>query len=228
MSSDHYPSASSSSRSSSTSSSGDRPRALVPKNISRLGRSQSYASSSKTTLDAPIEIPEFKLPSLPLPAPSPRHTAPDTHHFRRPLTMSQQIKVEPSQVDPAPSTPSRLKRLSLLAKSPVLADHAPRRSMTTPLNDENSPVNSDTAHNGWRSIEVGGTPRRGAGGSGMRSSFSYSPAAQTPRQSTMMQGTISEGSRRSVELSGGRALVGLFQEEETQEEGVKGETITEK
>jgi hypothetical protein len=44
----------------------------------------------------------------------------------------------------------------------------------------------------------------------------------------MMQGTISEGSRRSVELSGGRALVGLFQEEETQEEGVKGETITEK
>lgn len=218
MSSVHYM-PSSSSRSSSSSSSGGIPRALVPKNIARLGVTQPYASSSKATLDTPIDIPDFKTPSLP-----------DPRRHRVPLTAPSHINMDQISTDAATTTaptPSRLKRLSLLTKSPVLGtDYAAQRtSVTSPSGDENSPtVQEGTPRSARRNDDTAGTPRRA--GTGIRSSISYSPA-QPPRQSTLSYGASMEGTpRRSVESSGGREVMGLFREEEIEE--VKGETLTEK
>ena len=63
---------------------------------------------------------------------------------------------------------------------------------------------------------------------GIRSSISYSPAqSRTPMQDGFSgRGTSFEG-RRSVDSNEGRDLMGLFEDNEGEEE-VKGETLTER
>jgi len=213
----------SSSSSSSTSSSGYR-TPVAPKNIARLGRPTSV-------LGAPINIniqEEFKVPSLP------------DRPLRRPLAMARSVNLEldPTSPDAPTTTPSRLKRLSLLARSPTL-DPEPQqlhtRAIMSPLIDENfSHAQSTTGrvrtHTDGSSTTMG-TPRRT--GTGIRSSISYSPAASTSRTPTQdgfdggARGYMGSAPRRSMDSTEGRELLGLFEDIEG-EEGVKGETLTER
>jgi hypothetical protein len=146
------------------------------------------------------------------------------------------------------ATPNRLKRLSLLARTPTLESHDANsiepRHTKSPLGlgygDENdngvdrrarSRTNTDeSTGSGSGSGGAGmgsGTPRR----MGIRSSISYSPNSSTHVSGTGRTITQDRSSaygviepRRSMESSEGRELVGLFEEEE----GVKGETLVER
>jgi hypothetical protein len=220
----------SSSRSSSSSSStvGTRGSVAAPKNIARLGRPTQVSTS---TLGAPINInistDQFKIPSLPNRPPS------SASNQRRPLTMARPSNLEALSPDPSSSTtitPSRLKRLSLLARSPTF--ESDQEYQPKPPADENGfrPLESPAGR--MRTSTDGstsGTPRRT--GIGIRSSISYSPAPPTCR-TTNLDGSTSRpylGSepRRSLDSSEGRDLLGLDEEMEGKEE-VKGETLTER
>jgi hypothetical protein len=145
------------------------------------------------------------------------------------------------------ATPNRLKRLSLLARTPTLETHdaisiEPRHTKS-PLGlgygDENdngldrrarSRTNTDESTGSGAGTGLGtggGTPRR----MGIRSSISYSPNSSTHISGTGRTITQDRSSaygviepRRSMESSEGSQLVGLFEEDE----GVKGETLVER
>jgi hypothetical protein len=132
---------------------------------------------------------------------------------------------------PMSATPSRLKRLSLLARSPTIdMEQQPTpRTVVSPPHDENIRTASPTGRvrtNTDGSTSSIGTPRRT--GMGIRSSISYSPAQnRTPMQDGFSGRGISFEARRSVDSNEGRDLMGLFEDNEGEEE-VKGETLTER
>jgi hypothetical protein len=128
------------------------------------------------------------------------------------------------------ATPSRLKRLSLLARSPAFElEQATPRTVVSPPPDENirhaSPTGRVRTNTDGSSSSIG-TPRRS--GMGIRSSISYSPAQnRTPIQDGFSgRGVILEG-RISADSNEGRDLMGLLEDNKGEEE-VKGETLTER
>jgi hypothetical protein len=217
------PSSSRSSSSSSTNTLTGYKAPVAPKNIARLVK--------PTSLGAPINInnnDEFKVPSLP-----------DRQPTRRPLMMARPPNLALDAMSPDASststpmsaTPSRLKRLSLLARSPTFEmEHQPTpRTVVSPPPDENaihaSPLGRTRTNTDGSSSSTG-TPRRS--GMGIRSSISYSPAQnRTPMQDGFCGRGISFEGRRSVDSSEGRDLMGLSEDNEGEEE-VKGETLTER
>jgi hypothetical protein len=155
---------------------------------------------------------------------------------------------EPNTISSAnTATPNRLKRLSLLARTPTLETHDANsiepKHTKSPLGlgygDENdhgvdrrarSRTNTDESTGSGSGTGAGmgsGTPRR----MGIRSSISYSPNSSTyvfgtgrtiTQDRSSVYGVIEP--RRSMDSSEGRELVGLFEEDE----GVKGETLVER
>jgi hypothetical protein len=103
------------------------------------------------------------------------------------------------------------------------------RTVVSPPHDENIRTASPTGRvrtNTDGSTSSIGTPRRT--GMGIRSSISYSPAQnRTPMQDGFSGRGISFEARRSVDSNEGRDLMGLFEDNEGEEE-VKGETLTER
>jgi hypothetical protein len=150
----------------------------------------------------------------------------------RPLNLAlDTIATDPSvSSTPMTATPSRLKRLSLLARSPTFElEQATPRTIVSPPPDENirhaSPTGRVRTNTDGSSSSIG-TPRRS--GMGIRSSISYSPAQnRTPMQDGFSGRGISFEERRSMDSSEGRDLMGLFEDNEVEEE-VKGETLTER
>jgi len=216
------PSSSRSSSSSSTNTSSGYRAPVAPKNIARLVKPISSGTPINININ---KSDEFKVPSLP-----------DRHQTRRPLMMSRppNLSLDSTSTDlstsstPMSATPSRLKRLSLLAHSPSfdLERQATPRTLVSPPPDENIRLSSSSGRartNIDESSSSTGTPRRSA--LGIRSSISYSPAQdRTPMQDG--RGQSIEG-RISMDSSEGRDLMGLLEDNEGDDE-VKGETLTER